>query len=352
MFVHLKKTLTRGHASTLPNLASPKMKIRNRWIRRTCAVFSLVLWASIAGGASGQFYPNKPIRLIVAAPPGGALDFLARIVAPDLGTALEQPLVIDNRGGAGGNIAAELVARAPADGYTLVIVGPSLVINPSLYRKLSYDAVEDFSFITQIASGPYVIVVHPSVPVKTLKEFTALAKSKKDGVTYASSGIGQATHLGMELFKTLAGFDAVHVAYKGAGPALMDLMAGRVDVFLVSASGALPHVKSGRLKLLAVTTLKRSVLLPDVPTVAESGFPGYEVIGVYGLLAPAGTPRAIVAKLYENMSRTLKLAEVKDRMVAGGADPVGSAPDTFKAYVKAEITKWAKVVKQSGASAQ
>jgi tripartite-type tricarboxylate transporter receptor subunit TctC len=327
------------------------MKIRNCWIRRSCAVLSLVLWASAAGGASGPSYPSKPVRLIVAAPPGGSLDFIARIVAQDLGSSLGQPLVIDNRGGAGGNIAAELAAKAPPDGHTLVLVGPSHVINPSLYRKLSYDAVEDFSFITQIASGSYVIVVPPSVPVKTLKEFVAHAKSKKDGVSYASPGIGQAGHLGMELLKTIARFDAVHVAYKGTGPALIDLMAGRVDVFLSSTSGALPHVKSGKLKVLAVSSLKRSLLLPDVQTVAESGYPGYEVIGVYGLLAPAGTPRTVVSRLYEDMSRSLKLADVRDRLAAGGVDPVGSLPETFKAYVKAEITKWAKVVKQSGATA-
>ena len=315
-----------------------------------CAVIALVLWGAFADGASAQSYPGKSIRLIVAAPPGGSLDFIARIVSQHLAVTLGQPLVIDNRGGAGGNIGAELAARAPADGYTLVIVGPSHVINPSLYRKLSYDAVEDFSFITQIGSGPYVVVVHPSVPVKTLKEFVALAKSKKEGVTYASPGIGQAGHLGMELLKTLAGFNAVQVTYKGTGPAVIDLLAGRVDVCLSSTSGAMPHVKNGKLKVLAVSSLKRSALLPDVPTVAESGFPGYEVIGRYGLLAPAGTQRAVVDRLYEEMSRTLKLADVRDRLVAGGVDPLGSAPDTFKAYVKAEIAKWAKVVKQSGAS--
>ena len=327
------------------------MKIRNRWIHRLCAVLALAMWASIAGGASGPSYPNKPIRLIVAAPPGGSLDFIARILAQNLGATLGQPLIIDNRGGAGGNIAAELAARAPADGHTLVLVGPSHVINPSLYRKLSYDAVEDFSFITQLASGPYVLVVHPAVPAKTLKEFVAFAKSKKDGVTYSSPGNGQAGHLGMELLKTLAGFEAVQVTYKGTGPAVIDLMAGRVDVSLASTSGALPHVKSGKLKVLAVSSLKRSALLPDVPAVAESGFPGYEVIGVYGLLAPAGTPRPVVGRVYEEASRSLKLAEVKDRLAAGGVDPVGSSPEAFKAYVKAEITKWAKVVKQSGASA-
>jgi tripartite-type tricarboxylate transporter receptor subunit TctC len=326
------------------------MEIRNCCIRRLCAVF-LVFWASIACGASAPSYPDKPIRLIVAAPPGGSLDFIARIMSQEMAATLGQPLVIDNRGGAGGNIAAELAAKAPPDGYTLVLVGPSHIINPSLYKKLSYDAVQDFSFITQIASGAYLIVVHPSIPAKTVRELVAFAKSKKGGMTYASPGSGQAGHLGMELLRMLAGFDAVHVPYKGSGPAFIDVMAGRVDVFLAATAGALPHVKSGKLKAVSVTSLRRSALVPDIPTVAESGFPGYEVIGVYGLLAPARTPQAVVRKLHEDISRSLKLPEVRDRLVAGGADPVGSSPETFKAYVKAEIAKWEKVVRQSGASA-
>lgn len=325
--------------------------MENRWLRSLHTVIALVLWNVVAGAAFAQPYPGKPIRLIVAAPPGGSLDFIARIVSQHLGGTLGQPLVIDNRGGAGGNIGAELAARAPADGYTLVIVGPSHVINPSLYRKLSYDAVEDFSYVTQIGSGPYILVVHPSLPAKTLKEFIAVAKARKEGVTYASPGMGQAGHLGMELLKTLAGFNALQVTYKGTGPAVIDLLAGRVDICLSSTSGALPHVKSGKLRVLAVSSLKRSALLPEVPTVAESGFPGYEVIGIYGLLAPAGTPQAAVGRLYDEMSRTLKLADVRDRLAAGGVDAVGSAPDTFKAYVKSEIAKWSKVVKQSGATA-
>jgi len=291
----------------------------------------------------------------VPAPAGGGSDFVTRIVGLKLGATFGQPVIIDNRGGAGGNIAAELAAKASPDGYTLLVVAASHAINPSLYRKLSYDPVKDFAPITQVTGQHYILVVHPSVPAKTVKEFIAFAKSKKGGITYASGGgIGSASHLGMELLKTLAGFDAVHVPYKGAGPATIDLIAGQVDASMMSMPGGLPHVRGGKndkMRAIAVTSLKRSVLLPDVPTVAESGFPGFEVSGWYGLLAPAGTPREVVAKLYEEVSRSLKLSNVRDRMAGIGEDPVGSTPEEFAAYIKAEMIKWEKVIKQSGARA-
>ena len=327
------------------------MKISNRLLRLLCTVFSLVLCASIAGAALAQSYPNKPIRIIVPAPAGGGSDLVTRIIGLKLAATFGQPVIIDNRGGAGGNIAAELAAKASPDGYTLVVVTSQLAINPSLYRNLSYDPVKDLMPITQIDEQAYILVVHPSVPVKTVKEFIALAKSKKGGITYSSGGIGSSTHLGMELLKTLAGFDAVHVPYKGTGPAMIDLIGGQVDASIPTMPGGLPHVRSGKVKALAVTSLKRSALLPDVPTVSESGFPGYEVTGWKGLLAPVGTPREVVAKLYEEVSRSLKLSNVRDRMAGIGEDPVGSTPEEFAAYIKAEIVKWAKVVKQSGARA-
>ncbi|MBI4190605.1 MAG: tripartite tricarboxylate transporter substrate binding protein [Betaproteobacteria bacterium] len=327
------------------------MKISNGLLRQVCNVVPLLLCASIAGAALAQSYPNKPIRIIVPYPPGGATDLIGRTIGLKLAEAWTRPVIVDNRGGAEGNIGIGLVAQAVPDGYTLVVVPANLAINPSFHRKLSYDPVKDFAPITQVTSQAYLFVVHPSVPAKTVKEFIAFAKSKKDGITYTSSGSGLPPHLGWELLKRLAGFDALHVPYKGTAPSMIALIAGEADASMVTPPSSLSHVRTGRLRALAVTSLKRSVLLPDVPTVAESGFPGFEVSGWIGLLAPAGTPREVVAKLHNEISRILKLPDVRDRMVADGVDPVGGTPEEFEAYIKAEIIKWAKVIKQSGARA-
>ncbi|MBI4191955.1 MAG: tripartite tricarboxylate transporter substrate binding protein, partial [Betaproteobacteria bacterium] len=267
------------------------MKIGNHLLPQLCNIFPLVLCASVAGAALAQAFPNKPIRIIVPAPPGGGTDQVTRIIGQYLGSAFGEQVIIDNRGGAGGTIGTDLAAKASPDGYTLVVPTLSHATNVSLYRKPLYDAVKDFAPITLVTAQHYILVVPPSMPAKTVKEFIALAKSKKGGITYASSGSGQAGHIGMELLKTLAGFDAVHVPYKGTTPSLLDTMSGQVDATLVSTPGGLPFVRDGRLRALAVSSLKRSALLPDVPTVAETGFPGYEVNGWKGLLAPAGTPR-------------------------------------------------------------
>ena len=325
------------------------MKIGNRLLRQLCAVFSLVLCASITGAALAQSYPNKPIRIILTVPPGAGLDIAARMVGDKLASASGQPVIIDNRGGASGQIATEAVIKAPPDGYTLLMTTVSHAINPSINRKLSYDPVKDFAPITQVTAQGFLIVAHPSVPARTLKDFIALAKSKKGGLVYGTAGIGVAGHLGMELLKTQARFDAVHVPYKGGGPAIIDLIAGQVDAAMVSMPALLPHVKSGKATGLAVTSLKRSALLPDLATVAESGFPGYEVSSWYGLLAPAGTPREVVAKLHGIVSRSLKLPDVRDLVAAGGSYAVGSTPQEFSAYIQAEMIKWGKVARQSGA---
>ncbi|MBI4192012.1 MAG: tripartite tricarboxylate transporter substrate binding protein [Betaproteobacteria bacterium] len=325
------------------------MKISNRLLRQLCTVFSLVLCVSVTGAASAQPYPNKAIRLIVAAPPGGTADFLSRILGQNLASVFGQQVVIDNRGGANGIIGENIAAKASPDGYTLLVVPSSYVINPFLYSKVGYDLVKDFAPITQFAAGAWFVVAHPSVPVKTIKEFIAFAKSKKGALTYASTGTGSVGHLGTELLRTLAGFDAVHVPYTGTAPTMVALMAGQADASIVPAIAAVPQAKAGKLKALAVTLLQRSVLLPDVPTVAESGFPGFEVNGWQGLLAPAGTPREVMARLFQEVSRILKLPDVRDRMVASGSDPVGSRPEEFAAYIKVETIKWAKVIKQSGA---
>ncbi|MBI4192657.1 MAG: tripartite tricarboxylate transporter substrate binding protein [Betaproteobacteria bacterium] len=326
------------------------MKIGNRLLPQWCTVFSLVVCASIAGAALAQPYPDKDkqIRMIVASVPGGATDRAARMIGQSFTEAWGQLAIFDYRGGAGGNIAFEVAAKAPPDGYALLVMSTSFLINPSLYSKLPFDTIKDFAPITQYTAQVYYLVVHPTVPAKTVKELIALAKSKKGGITYASSGTGQAGHLGMELLKTRGGFEGVHVPYKGASPAMVDLMAGQVDAYLTSQAG-LSYVKAGKMKALAVTGLKRSVFMPDLPTVAESGFPGFEVTGLQGLVAPAGTPRAIVAKLYEVISKSLKLPAFRDRLVADGSEPVGSTPEEFAAYIKADTIKWAKVVKQSGA---
>ncbi len=314
--------------------------------------FSFVLFASTSTSVLAQPYPNKIIRVLVGYPPGGSLDALARIIGQKLSPSLGQQVIVENRAGAGGNIAAELVAKAQPDGYTLLMVAAPHAVNPSLYRSVAYDPVKDFVAITQITANDFVLVVHPSVPVKTLKEFIALAKAKNGGLTYASGGIGTAGHLGMELLKPLAGFEAVHVPYKGGGPAITDVIAGQVDAYILTPAVALPHLRSGKIRAIAATGPKRSTLLPDVATIAEEGFPGYEVSGWQGLVASAGTPPAIVAKLHQEISKILKLPDVIDRIKASGVEVVGSTPEEFAAYIQAEVTRYEKVIKRAGAKAE
>ena len=327
------------------------MKISDQCCRQWVAVFALVVCASVTNAAFAQSYPNKPIRLIVPAAPGGGSDFVARMVGEKLSATFGQPVVVDNRPGAGGNIAAEAVAKAPPDGYTLIIVNSSHASNVNLYRKLSYDPVKDFAPVTQLVANFFLLSVNSSSTVTTVKEFVALAKSKKPEIAYASAGSGQGAHLGMELFKTLAAFDAVHVPYNGIGPATVALLGGQVNVALLTPPSTVPQVKAGKLRALAVTGPKRLALLPAVPTVAESGFPGFEVNNWQVLLAPAGTPREVVTKLYEETAKSLKLPDVVERLTAVGTDPVGSTPEECTVFIEAEIAKWGKVIKQSGAKA-
>ena len=325
------------------------MKTAKWWMSCVFAVTSTALLAVQAGSALAQPYPNKPIKIVVSAPPAGGADIVGRMVGQKLTEAWGQPVVIDNRPGGGGNIGTELTAKSPADGYTMLVITPSHTTNPFLHKDLPYDSIKDFVPITQVTTGSYIVVVPLSSPVKNMQDLVALAKSKKGGISYASSGNGQAGHLGMELLKTLGGFEAVHIPYKGSAPAMTDLLAGRVDVFFATMPGGLPFVNSSKVRAIAVTGLRRSSLLPDVPTVAESGFPGFEVTGWYGLLAPAGTPPEIVAKLQTEVSRMLKQPDVKELLLKDGADPVGSTPDQFAAYIRSEMDKWSKVIKQSGA---
>lgn len=318
---------------------------RRMLLERVVTLLAMCLCAGVAIAS----YPVRPIRLIVPFAPGGGTDFVARLLGPQLGLALGQPIVVDNRAGASGNIGTQLAARAPADGYTLLVVASSHATGVSLYRHLPYDPIKDFSPISNLVANYFLLTVHPSSPAKTVREFVALVKSKKAGITYASAGTGQGSHLGMELLKSLAGFDAVHVPYNGIGPAATALLSAQVDVALLTPPATVPLMRAGKLRVLATTGLKRLALAPEIPTVAESGYPGYEVNNWLGLLAPAGTPSEVITRISHETARSLKHHEVTERLAAAGTEAVGSTPEEFAAFLQAEITKWAKVIKQSGA---
>ena len=306
-----------------------------------------------AGTASAQStYPAKAIRYVVPFPAGGPLDIVARALGQELNKSWNQPIIIDNRPGAGGNIGADLVAKAPADGYTILMGAVSThAINVTLYSKLPYDPVRDFAPVTLITSVPNVLVVHPSVPAISVKELIALAKAKPGQLNFASGSTGSAGHLAGELFKTMAGVNMVHIPYKGAAPAVVDLLGGHVSLMFDNMSSALPNIKSGRVRALAVTTLKRSPLLPQLPTISEAGLRGFDISTWFGIFAPAGTPPDIVARLNTETVRILNTREMKERLLALGAEPAGNKPDEFAAFVRLEIQKYARVVKASGATA-
>lgn len=296
-------------------------------------------------------YPNKPIRMVVGVAAGGGADFIARILAQEVGKSLGQAIVVENRPGAGGNIAAEVVAKSPADGYTLLMANSSHAINVNLYHNLRFDALEDFAPISQVTANYFFFAVNPALPVKTLGELVSYAKSKKGAMTYASAGNGQGAHLGMELFKKVAHIDAVHVPYNGTAPSLAAVLGQTVDVSLLTPPAVLPNVAAKKLRVLAVTGPRRSPSLPDVPTVSESGYPGFEVNNWQGLLAPAGTPPEIISKLNQATVNALKQPGVVKQLETAGTEPVSSSPDKFKRFLTAEIAKWGKVIEQSGARA-
>jgi tripartite-type tricarboxylate transporter receptor subunit TctC len=308
----------------------------------------LVCLPLVAAAQAGDF-PNRAIRIVVPFPPGGATDAAARLVAVKMGEHWGQPVVVDNRAGAGGNVGSDLVAKAPADGYTLVMgVTGSHAINTSLYSRMPYDPVADFVAISQVAVVPNVLVVHPSVPAKTLAELVALAKKEPGKLNYASLGNGTAAHLGMEMLKSEAGVDITHVPYKGSAPAVSDLLAGQVQMMVDGLPSALPHVKAGKLRAIALTSLRRAPSLAELPTIAET-YPGFYADAWSGLFAPRGTPQPVVDKLSAEVQRILRLPDVREKLTALGAEPVGSTQAEFTAHVKREIEKWAKVVKTSGA---
>jgi len=314
----------------------------------TISVAAIALMAGSAGAAAAQAaFPEKPVRMIVSFAAGGPNDFIARVISQKLTEYWGLPVIVDNRPGAGGNIGSELAAKAPADGYTLTLVSTAFVVNPSLYKKTGYDPFRDFAPVTLAAVSPLIFVSHPSLPAKNMREVAQLAK--KSPLNYASPGAGTTGHLGGELFNVMAGVKIQHIPYKGAAPATTDLLAGQVKFGLTALPPAVPHVKSGRLTGLAVTTAKRVSILPDVPTVSESGYPGYQVDNMYGILVAKGTPDTVIGKLHADIARALREPAVKGRLVEQGYEPLGISPDEFGRYLKSESIKWAKVVKESGA---
>ena len=308
----------------------------------TCAL------ALVFGAADAQQYPARPVRIVVPSAPGGGTDITARILAPKLSEQLGQQFVVENRAGAGTMIGGEVVARAAPDGYTLLMGISTLAINPATYKRVPYDALRDFAPISHVVSLPNVLVTHPSVPVKTVKELIAFSRARPGELYYASAGVGTSPHLSTELFLLMGGIKMVHVPYKGSGPGIVDIVAGHVSVMTPSILSGLPHIKSGRLRGLGVTSAKRAGGVPDIPTIAEAGLPGYEAVQWFGLLAPAATPREIVTRLHTETVRALQAADVRNRLSADGADPVGSTPEEFAAFLRSETAKWAKVVKQAG----
>lgn len=314
------------------------------------AVLPQLAAAQPAASGATQAYPKKPVRVIVPVPGGGTPDVVARMVTPGLSGLLGQPLIVDNRPGAGGLIGAELAARAAPDGYTLLLSSPGpLTILPHLQKTIAYDPVRDFQPIGLISIGPFLLITHPSVPARTVKELIALAQVQPGKLNYASAGNGTANHLAMELFKSMAGVNLTHVPYKGAPQAVTDVLAGHMNMMFNSISPVLPHIKSGRMRLLGITSARRSPQLPDVPTIREAGVPGYEAVSWFGLLAPAKTPRPIIARLNDALIKVVRTPETKSQFESQGADPVGSSPEEFAAYIRSESDKYAKVVKFSGA---
>jgi tripartite-type tricarboxylate transporter receptor subunit TctC len=314
---------------------------------------ALILCCAIAATpAYAQQYPVKPVRIIVPSSPGGGTDIVARMVAPELTKRLGQSFVIENRAGAGTMIGIEVASKAPADGYTLLMGLSTLAINSALYKKVPYDPVRDFAPITVAVSSGSIIVVHPSIPVKSVKELIGFARSRPGQMNYASAGTGTYPHMTMELFLSMAKLKMVHIAYKGTGPAMIDMLAGHTAVMAGTMVTTVPQIRAGRLRGLGVTTSERNAAAPEIPTVAEAGLPGFESTQWYGLLAPAQTPKDIVARLHGEMTKILQLPEMKQRFAADGADVVANTPEQFADYIRSELAKWEKVARSAGIEKQ
>jgi tripartite-type tricarboxylate transporter receptor subunit TctC len=308
------------------------------------------LTAALIAPAAAQQYPAKPVRFVIPFAPGGANDVIGRMVGNKLGEVLGQPMIMDNRGGAGGSIGVELAAKSPPDGYTLVLGNiATLAVNPTLYSKLPYDPVKDLQPISLGAKSQQVLVVHPSLPARTVRQLVALARSKPGELIYASGGNGSGAHLTAEYFKLLTKTNLVHVPYKGLGPAYIDLLAGQIQLAFGGVTGVGPHIKSNRVRPLGVSGASRVPAFPDIPTIAEAGVPGYDVTLWYGVLAPAGTPAPIVKRLHAAMTTALQSADLKERLLNSGAEPALNDPEGFRAFIRAEIGRWAPIIRASGA---
>ena len=321
----------------------------NAAISKYWSISAALLLAGAANSvAFAQNYPERPIRVIIPFAPGGGTDIVTRVIAQRLSETIRQSIIIDNRAGGAGNIGAELAARANPDGYTLLVGSATiLAVNPVIF-KVTYNPDRDFAPITQLGSQPHLLVLHPSVAANSVREFVNFAREKSTRLNYGSSGTGGPAHLGTELFKMVAGIDMMHIPYKGAGPAIIDLVGGQIQVGIISIATAMPHVKTGKLKALAVSSPRRAVVAPELPTIAESGYPGFEVRSWYGMLAPAGTPRAIVDKLHSQIAAVLRQPDMVARLANDGAEPGGDTPAEFAAYIRSEAERWGKVVKTAG----
>lgn len=319
------------------------MKLKNAFLTSVMALL-------FAGPILAQSFPAKPVRVVVPYPPGGPTDIVARVLFQQVAEATGQQFLIDNRAGAGGNIGAELVAKSPPDGYTVLIGTTAHAINMSLFKNLNYDIQKDLMPVSLLTQGPLVLVAHPQFPASSVKEVIELAKTKPGGLNFASSGNGQSTHLSAELFNTMAGIKMAHVPYKGSAPALTDVMSGQVDVMFDTTLSAMPFVKAGKLKALGLTSAVRSPAAPDVPTIAESGLPGYEVFAWNGVLVPTGTPKAIIQQLNDHIRKAMLLPQVKDKFSAQGFAASWNSPESFGVFLKTEVDKWSRTVKASGAT--
>ena len=304
--------------------------------------------AAAAGAYAQQTYPTRAVRLIVPSAPGGGTDISARLIAPKLSEYLGEQVIVENRAGAAMMIGGEAVARAAPDGYTLLMGISTLTVNPAIQKKMPFDAIRDFAPISLVVSLPNILVSHPSLPTKTVKELIAFVKARPGELNFASAGRGSSVHMSMELFLAMTGLKAVHVPYKGSGLAFGDVVAGYVSLMTPSMLSALPHIKSGRMRAYGVTSAKRASGVPDIPTIAEAGVPGYEAVQWFGILAPAGTPREIINKLHSGVVRALQDAELRKRFINDGAEPVGGTPEEFAVLIRSDTAKWAKVIKEAG----
>ncbi len=320
-------------------------------MKKGCAVLTGCSFLLAAAGAWAARYPERPLRLVVPYSAGGSTDTVARLISPRLSELLGQQVVLDNRTGAGTIIGTEIVAHSAPDGYTLLMATPPLAVNPSLYAKVPYVLERDFVAVTNVAGSSNLLVVHPSVPAATTRELIALLKAAPGKYNYGSSGIGGAAHLAMALFANMAGVDVVHVPYKGGAPAVMDLVAGRHSLMMANLTTAQPNIRAGRLRGLGIGTKARSALFPELPTIAESGVPGYEANNWNGVVVPARTPRAVIELLQREIVAVLKESAVTERMAAAGLEPIGDTPDQFARYLKAEAEKWGRLVKSAGIKA-